>query len=163
MNTGIIASRYALALFKRVSETGNTAAVAAQARRLLTALEAKDASAEGVQLDDELARFVELVLANRRQKMLPLMLRDFLARCDRAEGLLRLRLTMAFPDDALERRLEGLFAQKTGLRPVLTTEVRPELIGGFLLECEDRLLDASVRHALDTIRDQLSARNRRIV
>ena len=163
MNTGIIASRYALALFKRVAETGNTAAVAAQARLLLSALEEGNPSPEGVPLESELARFVDLVLANRRQKLLPLMLRDFLARCDAAEGLLRLHLTVAAPDEALAARLEKLFAHKTGLKPVLTVSVQPELIGGFLLEWDDRLLDGSVRHQLDRIRTQLAERNRRIV
>jgi len=37
----------------------------------------------------------------------------------------------------------------------LKTEVKPELIGGFVLEMEDKLFDASVRRDLHDIRQEL--------
>ena len=39
----------------------------------------------------------------------------------------------------------------------------PELLGGFVLELEDEMLDASVRRQIDDIRRQLVQKNNRII
>ena len=39
----------------------------------------------------------------------------------------------------------------------------PDLVGGFVFDLEDYLLDASVRHQLDLIREQFIEKNRRII
>ncbi len=88
---------------------------------------------------------------------------DFLSLCDQGEGIVRVRLVTAAPSGTLETRLQRLLQEKTGLKPVIVTEVDPTLLGGFRLEWEDRLLDASVRHQLETIRTGLLERNHRIV
>ena len=39
----------------------------------------------------------------------------------------------------------------------------PDLVGGFVFDLEDYLLDASVRRQLDLIREQFIEKNRRII
>ena len=63
----------------------------------------------------------------------------------------------------LESRLRDLIEKKTGCRLILKTEVNPSLIGGFVFEVEDTVLDASVSRQLDIIRSQFIEKNRRIV
>ena len=185
MNTGIIASRYALALYKYVSETGNARQADAQVRRLQEVLAATPALQQV--LDDpagvspeqkkalfesalapekllpELDRFLSLLLENRRLDLVKLVFHDFLSLCDQGAGIVRVRLVTAAPSGTLETRLQKLLQEKTGRKPVIVTEVDPALLGGFRLELEDRLLDASVRHQLETIRTELLERNHRIV
>ncbi len=185
MNTGIIASRYALALYKYVSETGNARQADAQVRRLQEVLAATPALQQV--LDDpagvspeqkkalfesalasekllpELDRFLSMLLENRRLDLVKLVFHDFLSLCDQGEGIVRVRLVTAAPSGTLETRLQKLLQEKTGRKPVIVTEVDPALLGGFRLELEDRLLDASVRHQLETIRTELLERNHRIV
>lgn len=185
MNTGIIASRYALALYKYVSETGNARQADAQVRRLQEVLAATPALQQV--LDDpagvspeqkkalfesalapekllpELDRFLSMLLVNRRLDLVKLVFHDFLSLCDQGEGIVRVRLVTAAPSGTLETRLQKLLQEKTGRKPVIVTEVDPALLGGFRLELEDRLLDASVRHQLETIRTELLERNHRIV
>ena len=185
MNTGIIASRYARALYKYVSEVGNVRQAAAQVRRLQEVLATTPALQQV--LDDpagvspaqkmalfasalapekllpELDRFLSMLLEKRRMDLVTFIFHDFLSLCDQGEGLVRVRLVTAAPSGTLETRLQKLLQEKTGLKPVIVTEVDPTLLGGFRLELEDRLLDASVRHQLETIRTGLLERNRRIV
>ncbi len=63
----------------------------------------------------------------------------------------------------LESRLRALVEKQTGCKLILKTEVNPSLIGGFVFEVEDTVLDASVSRQLDVIRRQFIEKNRRIV
>ena len=185
MNTGIIASRYARALYKHVSETGNALQAAAQARRLQEVLEQTPALQQvlndpvGVspaqkkalfvsalapeELLPEMDRFLSLLMENRRLDLVKLVFHDFLSLCDEGDGIVRVRLVTAAPSGTLETRLRELLQEKTGRKPVIVTETDPSLLGGFRLELEDRLLDASVRRQLEIIRTRLLERNHRIV
>ena len=64
---------------------------------------------------------------------------------------------------SLESRLREVIESKTGCKLVLKTEVDPTLIGGFIFEVDDLLLDASVSRQIDIIRRQFIEKNRRIV
>ena len=56
-----------------------------------------------------------------------------------------------------------MIESKTGCKLDLKTEVDPTLIGGFIFEVDDLLLDASVSRQIDIIRRQFIEKNRRIV
>ena len=186
MNTGIIASRYATALLKLVDETGSGETVVAQVQLLLDALESvpelrravdDSTSVSAAQkmalfetvvpgLSGNLRRFLELLIHNGRIGDSTLIFNSFLGLYYKSRGIVRGRL--AVPDYSsgtatLETRLKDLVEQKTGQRLLLTTEVDPSLLGGFVFELEDRLLDASVSHQLDIIKRQFIDKNRRIV
>lgn len=64
---------------------------------------------------------------------------------------------------SLESRLRELIGKETGCELLLETKVDPSLIGGFVFEVEDMILDASVSRQLDVIRRQFIEKNRRIV
>ena len=64
---------------------------------------------------------------------------------------------------SLESRLREVIESKTGCKLDLKTEVDPTLIGGFIFEVDDLLLDASVSRQIDIIRRQFIEKNRRIV
>ena len=96
-----------------------------------------------------------------------MVLKSFENQYYESRKIVRGKLTLSAPPDSaagkLEDRLKDLIEQKTGKTLLLTTEVDESLIGGFVLEVEDRLLDASVSHQLDIIRRQFEEKNRRIV
>lgn len=64
---------------------------------------------------------------------------------------------------SLESRLRELIGKETGCELLLETKVDPSLIGGFVFEVEDMILDASVSRQLDFIRRQFIEKSRRIV
>lgn len=188
MNTGIIATRYATALLKLVDETGSGSAVVDQVRIIEKALDelpdfrraVDDPVVAAVQkislfeaslkdsMAQELRKFLELLIRNGRIGDVRLIFTTFINEYYRSRHIKRARLVVA--DSALlnlgstlESRLRELIGKETGCRLILKTEVNPSLIGGFVFEVEDTVLDASVSRQLDVIRHQFIEKNRRIV
>lgn len=134
----------------------------------------------------ELHKFLELLIRNGRIGDVRLVLTTFVTEYYRSRHIKRARLVVADPAlldpeptpsdpvpvegslrqaqrPALEARLRDLVEKQTGCRLILKTEVNPSLIGGFVFEVEDTVLDASVSRQLDFIRRQFIEKNRRIV
>lgn len=134
----------------------------------------------------ELHKFLELLIRNGRIGDVRLVLTTFVTEYYRSRHIKRARLVVAdpalldpepTPSDpvpvegslrqaqrlTLESRLRDLIEKQTGCRLILKTEVNPSLIGGFVFEVEDMILDASVSRQLDVIRHQFIEKNRRIV
>ena len=118
-------------------------------------------------LAPELRKFFSLLIRNGRIGDISLVLKSFENQYYESRKIVRGKLTLSAPPDSaagkLEDRLKDLIEKKTGKTLLLTTEIDESLIGGFVLEVEDRLLDASVSHQLDIIRRQFEEKNRRIV
>ena len=185
MNDSIIRTRYADALVKYVRETGNGESVCQQAERLARVLRevpdlsrmiaAKDVvpvakkrellrSALGDPMAPELERFVDLLIENGRIGALRMILLDFGDRYRRSLGLRKARLKVAVPPtEELLARLKALVKERTGDEAVIDVEVDPSLIGGFVFDIDDALIDKSVARKLELIRLQFIEKNRRIV
>ena len=134
----------------------------------------------------ELHKFLELLIRNGRIGDVRLVLTTFVTEYYRSRHIKRARLVVADPAlldpeptpsdpvpvegslrqaqrPSLESRLRDLVEKQTGCSLILKTEVNPSLIGGFVFEVEDTVLDASVSRQLDFIRRQFIEKNRRIV
>lgn len=134
----------------------------------------------------ELHKFLELLIRNGRIGDVRLVLTTFVTEYYRSRHIKRARLVVADPAlldpeptpsdpvpvegplrqaqrPALESRLRDLVEKQTGCELLLETKVDPSLIGGFVFEVEDMILDASVSRQLDVIRHQFIEKNRRIV
>jgi F-type H+-transporting ATPase subunit delta len=78
---------------------------------------------------------------------------------DRHSGRVRARLATAVEPSAAELdAVRQAVRQRTGKEAVLQTAVKPELIGGFVLELEDSLIDASVATRLARLKAALLER-----
>ena len=53
--------------------------------------------------------------------------------------------------------------RKTGDEVIIEVDVDPSIIGGFVFDIDDYLVDASVKRQLDVIREQFIERNIRII
>lgn len=134
----------------------------------------------------ELHKFLELLIRNGRIGDVRLVLTTIVTEYYRSRHIKRARLVVADPvlldpeptpsdpvpvegslrqaqRPALESRLRELIGKETGCELLLETKVDPSLIGGFVFEVEDMILDASVSRQLDVIRHQFIEKNRRIV
>lgn len=123
---------------------------------------------EATSLAPELRKFLELLIRNGRIGDVRLTFTTFINEYYRSRHIKRARLVVADPvllnlGSTLESRLRDLIEKQTGCRLILKTEVNPSLIGGFVFEVEDTVLDASVSRQLDIIRRQFMEKNRRIV
>ena len=158
MNQGAVASRYARAFLRLVEESGRGEQVFTQVRALL-----KDPSSSPQPLEPDIERLVLLLRRNHRLDCLKFILHDFIRLWCEAHQVLIARLATVVPSPGLPERLESLLASRTGCKVIMESAIDPDLLGGFVLELEDEMLDASVRRQIDDIRNQLVQKNNRII
>lgn len=186
MNRAIVITRYARALVRYVRDNGRGDIVCSEAEMLLRALHdvpdltrmveaAGDVVSEfdkkkllqtalGNRMSPELSRFLTLLNKNGRMELVPDILRDFVDMYHRSVGVRKAHLTtVREPSERLLQRLKALVKSKTGDDVLIEVEVDPSLVGGFVFDIDDYLLDASVKRQLDLIREQFIERNRRII
>lgn len=158
MDAGVIAKRYATTLLKYVAESGHGEQVYAQAKALLA-----DPDTAPKPLCEDLLRFSALLVKNGRMPEVKRILRCFLQLYEKQNGIHVARLKTAVDSPALQARIQDLLRDRIGGQVVFETEVDPSLIGGFVLEVDDRRMDASVSRQLEDIRHQFIEKNKRIV
>ena len=185
MDTGLIASRYANALFRFATEQGSADTVYGETVRLLDAFQSVpglwDAMTDGVRIGTDtredlarsalggemspvMERFIRLVSAKGRTECIRLIFKDYAELYFRGKGILRARLVASRePSPKLLASLQALIRKRTGREADIQVVVDPGLIGGFVLDLGDEMLDASVASQLEKIRRTLTDKNRRIV
>jgi F-type H+-transporting ATPase subunit delta len=100
--------------------------------------------------------FVYLLVARRRLKLMPQILSEYEHLADAYQGIEHAEVITAIPLDEEDRkRISQRLAQITGSQIVLSTEVDPELIGGFVARIGDRLIDGSTKSKLKALRKSL--------
>ena len=162
MDAGLIASRYATALLLFAKEEQAAARVYADARALLDALpraEGLEACIKG--LSKPMQKFIALVIHNKRVEYLPAILSAYRAKYRHENGITRAWLTTAAEDPDLVDRLTELMKLQGFTQVDFKTEINPDLIGGFVIQVEDKRLDASIASQLRSIRKEWEEKNRK--
>ncbi|OJW82710.1 MAG: ATP synthase F1 subunit delta [Bacteroidetes bacterium 46-16] len=101
--------------------------------------------------------FVKLMTQKGREEYLQEIVQAFIAQYNEMKHIKVVKLTTAAPvNDKVKNAILGKVAHALEGNTIdLRTAVKPELIGGFVLEVEDKLFDASVRRDLNDIRTTL--------
>lgn len=101
-------------------------------------------------------KFALLLVSKGREGLMPEIAHSFLSQYRKIHQITRVRLTTAIEvDEALRESLSEKIRQESAFPKIqLEVCVDPSLIGGFVLEMEDILLDASIRRELKDIRKQ---------
>ena len=102
------------------------------------------------------ASFNRLLIKKGREAVLPEIINAFIEQYKVRKGVQTIKLTTAVPvSDELK---QAIVAKIQGLMPMksvdLETTVQEDIIGGFLLEVGDTLVDASISYDLNKIRSQ---------
>jgi len=101
--------------------------------------------------------FINLLVTKGRELNLPEIAGAFITQYNELKNIRTVKLTTAAPMDAaikasIQEKIAGYMPTDT---IDLETAIDDSLIGGFVLEVEDRLYDASVRKSLNDIRTQI--------
>lgn len=101
--------------------------------------------------------FLELLIRNNRLAFLPAVGRRFVDEFRKQKGIMAARLTTAseIGKGSLEK-VESMLVEGTGNTVEMDSRVDSELLGGFILQVDDRQIDASIRSQLKEIKRQLS-------
>jgi F-type H+-transporting ATPase subunit delta len=162
MDAGLIASRYASALLLFARETKDEQRVYEEAAALRQALlTQEDVPACIEKLSETMQRFLTLVIHNKRVEYLPAILHDYRVLYRKEKGITRAWLTTASENPELAGKLAELMKLQGFTEVDFKTEVNPELIGGFIVQIEDKRLDASVAAQLRSIRKEWEEKNRK--
>jgi F-type H+-transporting ATPase subunit delta len=100
--------------------------------------------------------FVSLLINKGREASLPEIAPAFVGLYKQMKNIKTVKLTTAAPvNDVMKQDIMSKIAKDLeGYTVELTSTVDPELIGGFILEMEDKLFDASVRRHLNDVKAQ---------
>lgn len=121
----------------------------------------KDAIVEAVfgsKLSPLTRAFVKLLTSKGREGTLAEMAASFMSQYREMNNISQIKLVTAAPvSDAVKEGIrQKVAASMPGQSVEMTTEVHPELIGGFVLEMGDKLVDASIRRDLNDIKKQFT-------
>jgi F-type H+-transporting ATPase subunit delta len=100
--------------------------------------------------------FTRLLVNKGREGELPEIITAFINQYKDKKGIHTVKLTTAVPvSDAVKNQLIEQVKKTSGLQNVeLETKVDPSIIGGFVLQTGDKLIDASVAYDLKQISRQ---------
>lgn len=173
-----IARNYAealLALARKAEDTSGWGSlisalgdIVAQDETLRRFLEAPQVSAErkneilGKALADRapaiFVRFVQKLVSNRRQMLLPEVAVEYHNLLDESEGRVHARVTVSRElDDAARKSITKALGEALDKEVVAHLTVDPRILGGVVVRVGDTVMDGSVRRRLGKLRERLIA------
>jgi len=104
------------------------------------------------------AAFNKLLVTKGRENDLPEIVNTFIDQYNSLNGIHKVKLTTAVPvSEALKQSIVAKATAEAGLNKIeLETKVNEDLIGGFVLEFNNNLVDASILRDLKDIKKQFS-------
>ena len=102
------------------------------------------------------ASFNSLMVKKGRESTLPEIIEAFITMYNEIKGIHKVKLTTAQPvSEGLKESIVNKFLSTTSLKNIqLEAVVKDELVGGFILEFDNKLVDASIIRDLKDIKKQ---------
>jgi F-type H+-transporting ATPase subunit delta len=104
-------------------------------------------------------RFLQALVRNRRQALIPAIADEYDALLDVAEGIVHARVTVAraLTDDD-RSSIAAQLSRFTGKTVVPQVMVDPDILGGVIVRMGDTVMDGSLRRRLGLLRRRMAAR-----
>jgi F-type H+-transporting ATPase subunit delta len=100
--------------------------------------------------------FLVLLTRHHRERVLPEVIEEFHALRDEREGIVTADVRTAVPiNGAQQREIGARLTRSTGKKVRLRAAVDPAIRGGLVVRIGDTVVDASVRHQLERLRERL--------
>ena len=107
-------------------------------------------------------RYLQRLVKNRRQMLIPVIANEYRDLVDEAEGRIHAQVTLAKPVDEDQRAAIARQLTHTLGKPVVPqVRVNPNILGGIIVRVGDRVMDGSVRRRLGILRNRMLARSGR--
>ena len=104
-------------------------------------------------------RFLQRLVMNRRQMLIPEIANEYRDLVDEVEGRLHAQVTLAKQPDDAERDAIGRQLSRTLGKPVIPqVRINPNILGGIIVRVGDRVMDGSIRRRLGVLRGRMLAR-----
>ncbi|MBP1759388.1 MAG: synthase subcomplex delta subunit [Firmicutes bacterium] len=110
----------------------------------------------GEDFGDITRRFLYLLIDRKRAYLLADIQREFTRLADEARQVVEAKIASAIDLSATQLdELKKAIVRMTGKEVRLISEVRAELIGGVMIQIGDRVIDGTVAHSLEKMRENL--------
>ena len=101
-------------------------------------------------------RFLQTLVSNRRQALIPEIADEYRALLDEAEGRVHAYVTVARESSEADKQLIAKeLSRVLGKTVIPHLTVNPEILGGLVVRVGDEIMDGSVRRRLSSLRNQL--------
>jgi F-type H+-transporting ATPase subunit delta len=112
--------------------------------------------AYGTSLPKTFVRFLQALVRNRRQMMIPSIAHEYMDLVDQVEGRVHASVTVAREADEGDRKvIADQLSRALGKDVVPHFHVNPAILGGVVVRVGDTVLDGSVRRRLATLRTRM--------
>jgi F-type H+-transporting ATPase subunit delta len=177
MNASLIAVRYASALFQLGKEDGSLLErLYADCSFLLASLRESEELAQflkspvikpgvkkkalhnilSAQLDPFSMRFVDLIIDNNREHLLPFALMDFIDLYRKYKAIKSVTVITAVPlEEGFKQEIRQVIEAHFKCRVVLECKVNPEILGGLVLMMDGKQVDGSVTGQLRAMKKKM--------
>lgn len=100
-------------------------------------------------------KFLDLLVEKDREGVLLDIVKEFTHLLDHRRGIVRVEVGSAVPlADGARKQLQQQLEMYTGKKVILDFRIDPTLLGGFAVRLEDRIIDASIIHQLELLREK---------
>jgi F-type H+-transporting ATPase subunit delta len=104
--------------------------------------------------------FLNLLLKKNRESLLPKIIQFFMDILDESRGIVRSQLLTAYPfTDMQLASLKSHLDRISGKNVVLEQSVDEQLLGGFIVRMDDRVIDNSILNQLSQLRENLISKD----
>jgi F-type H+-transporting ATPase subunit delta len=109
-------------------------------------------------ISEALLSFLQLVINKHRIEYLMAMAEDFQKLVKENQGIVEAQLVTARSlDRSLADQIREQIEKGTGKRVEMKTKIDPHLVGGAIIILGDKIIDRSIRHQLNQLKEQMSA------
>ena len=109
-------------------------------------------------VDELTLKFFNLICRKNRASILPDTSKAFILLYREYNGIVRADVTSAIPlNKDLLKEFESIVAKSTGKKVDLYDKVDEELIGGYVLQIGDNMVNNSLKHKLNKLRGKLKS------
>ena len=106
-------------------------------------------------------RFLQRLVKNRRQMLIPEIANEYRDLVDEVEGRVHAQVTLAAPvDDEQRASIARQLTHTFGMPVVPQVRINPNILGGIIVRVGDRVMDGSVRRRLGILRNRMLAKPR---
>ena len=178
MSVNRIASRYAKSLLELAVERGSLETIKGDFDQLQVAFKNRDLllmakspvikgsqkmdifkAIFGGKVDELTMTFIDVLTAKGREKVLPEIVNEFFDQYRKKKGIMAVKMTTAVPVDETilaQAKAKILSSGVSATQVEIQNIVNPDILGGFQLEYDGKVYDASVSTRLRNLKNNLT-------
>lgn len=109
-------------------------------------------------VDEITIKFIDITINKGREAHLVSIAKSFIELYNQHNNITPVKVTTAveMSDDTYQRIKQALINQTYIQKVEMSTKVKEDIIGGFVLHFEDKLYDASIAHKLNEVKKELT-------